>query len=173
MRKTPRTVLAIDPGLRELGFAVLTGRRVAASGVRPLFLTPSPNRVGEARRLLKGWLSAYRPDDVVIERTYAHPTGTFDSVHRLAVALQKAASRRGFRTATYSPQTVRKAIVGNGNAEKVEAAKVLAAKYPALRMYLSSDRKWKARYFLNAFDALALAVFHQGQNPPSRSRSSG
>ena len=85
----------------------------------------------------------------------------------------KAAGRRGFRTATYPPQTVRKAIVGNGNAEKREAAKVLAAKFPALRMYLSSDRKWKTRYFLNAMDAVALAVFHQGQNPPSRSRSSG
>ena len=173
MPKTPRTVLALDPGLRELGYAVLTGKRLTASGVRPLFLTRAPNRVGEARRLLKGWLSAYRPDDVVIERTYAHPTGTFDSVHRLAVALQKAASRRGFRTVTYPPQTVRKAIVGNGNAEKRESARVLAARYPALRMYLTSDCKWKARYFLNAFDALALAVFHQGHNPPSRSRSSG
>ncbi len=173
MPKNPRTVLALDPGLRELGYAVLAGRRLVASGVRPLYLTPAPQRVGEARRLLKQWLRAYRPGCVVVERTYAHPTGTFDSVHRLAVALQKAASRRGFRTATYPPQTVRKAIVGNGNAEKREAAKVLAAKFPALRMYLTSDRKWKARYFLNAFDAVALALFHQGQNPPSRSRSSG
>ncbi len=173
MQKHPRTVLALDPGLRELGYAVLAGRKLVASGVRPLFLTPKQYRIAEGRRLLKQWLRAYRPGCVVLERTYAHPTGTFDSVHRLATALQKAASRRGYRTATYPPQTVRKAIVGNGNAEKREAAKVLAAKFPTLRMYLTSDRKWKIRYFLNAFDAVALAVFHQGQNPPSRSRSSG
>jgi crossover junction endodeoxyribonuclease RuvC len=173
MQKTPRTVLALDPGLRELGFAVLTGRKLIASGVRPLFLTPPGGRVAEGRRLLKQWLSAYRPDTVVVERTYAHPTGTFDDVHRFAVALLRAAGRRGFATATYAPQTVRKAVVGNGNAEKSEAAKVLAARYPALRMYVTSDRKWKTRYFQNAFDALALAVFHQTQHPPSRSRSSG
>ncbi len=173
MPKTPRTVLALDPGLRELGFAVLTGQKLVASGVRPLFLTPPQGRIAEGRRLLKGWLSAYQPDSLVVERTYHHPTGTFDTVHRFAVAMLKAAGRRGYATATYPPQTVRKAIVGNGNAEKREAAKVLAAKFPALRMYLSSDRKWKTRYFLNAFDAVALAVFHQGQNPPSRSRSSG
>ena len=173
MRKNPSTILAIDPGLRELGFAILSGKKLITSGVRPLFLTPSRRRVPEARRLLKQWLRAYRPETVVLERTYAHPTGTFDSVHRLAVALQKAASRRGFRTASYPPQTVRKAIVGNGNAPKLEIAKVLSARYPALRMYVTSDRKWKTRYFQNAFDALALAVFHQENQPPSRSRSSG
>jgi Holliday junction resolvasome RuvABC endonuclease subunit len=173
MHKTPRTVLALDPGLRELGYAVLAGKKLIASGVRPLFLTPPHGRIAEGRRLLKQWLAAYRPDTVVLERTYPHPTGTFDDVHRFATAMLKVAGRRGFATATYPPQTVRKAIVGNGNAEKREGAKVLAARYPALRMYLSSDKKWKARYFLNAFDAVALAVFHQGQNPPSRSRSSG
>lgn len=173
MQKNPRTVLALDPGLRELGYAVLAGRKLVAAGVRPLYLTPAPKRVGEARRLLERWLQAYRPGCVVLERTYAHPTGTFDSVHRFATAMLKAAGRRGYRTATYSPQTVRKAIAGNGNAEKREAAKVLAARFPALRMYLSSDRKWKTRYFLNAFDAVALALFHQGQNPPSRSWPSG
>lgn len=171
MRKNRRTVLALDPGLRELGYAVLTGQKLVASGVRALYLTPSEHRIAEGRRLLKQWLAAHRPDTVVLERTYHHPTGTFDDVHRFATAMLKAAGRRGFRTATYPPQTVRKAIVGNGNAEKREAARVLAAKFPALRMYLSSDRKWKTRYFLNAFDAVALAVFHN--NSPSRSRSSG
>ena len=172
-RNAPKTVLALDPGLRELGYAVLAGRKLVASGVRPLFLTPRHNRIAEGRRLLKGWLAAHRPDTVILERTYAHPTGTFHDVHRFATAMLKAAGRRGFRTATYPPQTVRKAIVGNGNAEKREAAKVLAAQFPALQVLLHWRTRKAEKYFLNAFDALALAVFHQTQHPPSRSRSSG
>jgi crossover junction endodeoxyribonuclease RuvC len=160
MRKNPSTILAIDPGLRELGYAVLTGKKLAVSGVRPLFLLPRGRRVLEALRLLRQWITAFRPDVVVIERTYSHPTGTFNAVHGLAVALQKAASRRGVPAVSYPPQTVRKAIVGNGNAEKQEAARALAARYPATRMYLTSDRKWKTRYFLNQFDAIALGVYH-------------
>jgi len=168
------TILALDPGLRELGFVVLNGRKLVTCGVSPLYLMPSPNRVGEARRLLKGWLKAHKPGVVVIERTYAHPTGTFDSVHRLAVALLRAAARKGFRTVTYPPQTVRKVIVGNGNAEKRDIARVLSARFAALRVFLTQDRVWKVRYFQNLFDALALAVYHQMKNkPPSRSRSSG
>ena len=173
MRKN-RTILALDPGLRELGFAILSGPKLVTSGVRPLYLTPTRQRVAEARRLVVQWLAAYKPDMVILERTYAHPTGTFDQVHRLAVALRQTASRRGFRTATYPPQTVRKAIVGNGNAEKHEIARVLSARFPALRVFLTQDRIWKTRYFQNLFDALALAVFHQMKDkPPSRSRSSG
>jgi crossover junction endodeoxyribonuclease RuvC len=167
------TLLALDPGLRELGFAVLRGSKLVASGVRPLFLTPTGRRVPQARRLLLGWLKAYGPSVVIVERTYRHPTGTFDSVHRLAVSLLKAAGRRGYRTATYPTQTVRKAVAGNGNAPKREVARVLAAKYPALRVYLTQDKRWKERYWQNMFDALALAVFHREKNPPSRSRSSG
>jgi len=165
------TILALDPGLRELGFAVLKGPKLLASGVRPLFLTPKQFRVDEGRRVLKQWLQAYDPDIVLVERTYAHPTGTFDSVHRFATALQKAAGRRGFAAATYPPQTVRKAIVGNGNAPKSAIARVLAAKYPSLRVYVTQDRKWKERYWQNLFDALALAEYHRiVSQPPSRSR---
>jgi Holliday junction resolvasome RuvABC endonuclease subunit len=165
------TVLALDPGLRELGFAVLRGSKLVAAGVRPLFLTPKPLRVAEGRRLLIQWLRAYEPDTLVVERTYPHPTGTFDSVRRFAVALSKAAGRRGFRTATYPPQTVRKAIAGNGNAPKAAAARVLAARYPSLRVYVTQDRRWKERYWQNLFDALALAEYHRSlSNPPSRSR---
>ena len=69
MHKTPRTVLALDPGLRELGYAVLAGRKLVASGVRPLFLTSREHRIGEGRRLLKQWLAAHHPDTVVVERS--------------------------------------------------------------------------------------------------------
>ena len=168
------TILALDPGLRELGFAVMTGPKVVASGVRPLYLTPSRFRVGEARRTLLQLLKAHRPQLVILERTNTHPTGTFNSVHLLARSLLRMCIRRGIRTATYATQTVRKAITGNGNAPKREVAKILAARFPSLHVYVTQDKKWKERFWQNLFDALALAVFHQMKDkPPSRSRSSG
>jgi Holliday junction resolvasome RuvABC endonuclease subunit len=173
MHKNPSTILAIDPGLRELGFAVLSGKRLVASGVRPLFLTPFPSRIPEARRVVKGLLAAYRPSIVVVERTYRHPTNSLHSVHRLASALLRLCQRRHVATVTYSPQTVRKVVTGNGNDEKRAAAKVLAAKFPELRIHLSNDRVWKTNFYFNLFDSVALGIFHQHAQPPSRSRPSG
>jgi len=42
MRKN-RTILALDPGLRELGFAILSGPELVTSGVRPLYDDGSAN----------------------------------------------------------------------------------------------------------------------------------
>jgi Holliday junction resolvasome RuvABC endonuclease subunit len=73
---------------------------------------------------------------------------------------------------SYAPQTVRKGLVGNGWATKREVAAAISSRYPALRIYLTQDRRWKERYWLNMFDAIALALYHASQ-PPSRSRSCG
>jgi Holliday junction resolvasome RuvABC endonuclease subunit len=65
------------------------------------------------------------------------------------------------RVAMYAPQTVRKSLTGDGWASKRELARAVASRFPALRVYLTQDRKWKERYFLNLFDAVALALHHQ------------
>src|SRR6188768_3077602 len=65
--KRSTTILAIDPGLRELGFAVLAGQRLVASGVGPLRLHPEAERPAEARRLVYGWIRSYRPEILVLE----------------------------------------------------------------------------------------------------------
>ena len=166
----PTTILALDPGLRELGFAVLAGRRIVAGGVGDLQRLAQPSRLPEARRLIVEWITAHRPRAIVLERTYRHPTESLNNLHLLARWVGQLAVARHIEVATYAPQTVRKNVAGDGWATKREVAFILASRFPALRVYLTQDRKWKERYFLNLFDAVALALHHQSQ-PPSRSRS--
>jgi crossover junction endodeoxyribonuclease RuvC len=162
MPKTPRPILAIDPGLRDLGFAVLAGRKIVAAGVRPLRLLPRHRRRAEAGRLIRSWLGAYRPGALVLEATYRHPVPWLNELHRVTRSVATLAERhRGLRVETYAPQTVRKSLTGNGWSSKREVATALSCRFPALRVYLTQDRKWKERYWLNMFDAVALAVHHQ------------
>lgn len=163
--KRSTTTLALDPGLRDLGFAVLSGTRLVASGVRPLRLFPKNRRPEEARRLVYGWIRAYRPETLVLEATHGHSVSTFSALNRLALSVRRVAIRHRLAVATYAPQTVRKAVVGNGWATKRELANAIAIQFPSLRVYLTQDRKWKERYFLNMFDAVALAVYHQEKRP--------
>jgi len=53
---------------------------------------------------------------------------------------------------------VKKAICGNGHASKYEVARVIASRFPELKVYLTQDRKWKEAYHQNMFDAVALGV---------------
>lgn len=157
------TTLAVDPGLRDLGFAVLAGSRLLVSGVRPLRLYPKDRRPEEARRLVYGWIRAYRPETLVLEATHGHSVSGFSAVNRLALSVRRVAISNRVTIATYAPQTVRKALVGNGWATKKEVAVAIGHRFPALRVYLTQDRKWKERYFLNMFDAVALALYHQAK----------
>ena len=171
MRKTPETILALDPGLRELGYAVLTGRRLAASGVLNLRELRHPLRLQAARGHVERWAAAHKPTAIVVEKTYPHPLPWLDDLHSLTRGVRRIASRRHAVFAAYAPQTVRKGLVGSGWARKPEVAVAVAHRFPQLRVHLTQDRRWKERYWQNMFDAVALAIHHQrSQQPPSRGR---
>jgi Holliday junction resolvasome RuvABC endonuclease subunit len=160
MNKRNNTILAIDPGIRALGFAVLRHGRLATHGVRSLDKVPARIRLTAARRLMDGWIEAYHPTALVLEHTHAHPVPWLNAVDRVARSSRRLAHRKGLVVSSYHPQTVRRIIAGNGHVTKRELAAAVALHYPALRVYLTQDRKWKERYFQNMFDAVALALYH-------------
>lgn len=171
MRKTPETILALDPGLRELGYSVLAGRRLVASGVLNMRELPRHRRLAAARGHIQRWAKTHKPTAIVVEKTYPNPLPWLDSLHRLTRGVRRIASRRQAAFAAYAPQTVRKSLVGNGWAKKPEVAVAVAHRFPQLRVHLTQDRRWKEQYWQNMFDAVALAIHHQrSQHPPSRGR---
>lgn len=173
MRKTPDTILALDPGLRDLGYAVVRGRRIVTSGVLGLRRVPKEDRLAIARKNVRSWLRTHRPDVVVVEKTYRHPLPWLNQLHQISRSARNLATRQHAKFAMYSPQNVRATVAGNGRAKKPEVAVAVGHRFPSLRVYLTQDRRWKERYWQNMFDAIALALHHQSTTqPPSRSRSS-
>ena len=171
MRKTPETILAIDPGLRDLGYAVLSGRRLAASGVLNLRETAKRQRLASAKAHVRRWALTHKPTAIVVEKTCQHPLPWLNRLHQLTRSARRVARANGAAFAQYAPQTVRKSLVGNGWARKAEVAVAMAHRFPQLRVHLTQDRRWKERYWHNMFDAVARAIQHQKlQHPPSRGR---
>lgn len=165
------TILALDPGLRELGFAVLAGRKLLARDVISLRALPKARRLPEAQERIAALVQTHYPGAIVVEKTYPHPVPWLDQLHRLTLFARRLARRHRLNFAAYAPQTVRATVVGNGRAKKAEVALAIAHRFPSLRVYLTQDRRWKERYFLNMFDAVALALHHQSRTQsPSRSR---
>ena len=173
MHKTPETILALDPGLRDLGYAVIAGRKLVTAGVLPLRAIPSGQRLATVGVSLESWIRGYRPTSLVVEHIPKRPLDSIAGLPALGRLIERLGRRRRLRLATYSARTVRRTVVGNGWAGKRDAARSLSRRYPQLRVCLTQDRKWKEAYWQNMFDAVALAVHHQvGIQPPSRSRFS-
>jgi len=171
MPRPNRPILALDPGLRDLGFAVLAGRKLLARDVIALRLIPKSRRLEEAHEQVAALVATHRPEAIVVEKTYPHPVPWLDDLHRITLSAKRMAAKRRVTFATYAPQAVRQDIAGNGKAKKPEVAIAVAHRFPQLRVYLTQDRRWKEKFWLNMFDAVALALHHQTlTKPPSRSR---
>lgn len=174
MPRRNQVILAIDPGTREFGYAILAGRRLLAHGAVSLRAHARGQRLEAIRRRIRSLATTHAPSTIVVEKTYRHPVPWLDLLDGITRCARAIARRRRLGFATYAPQAVRQTVVGNGKATKAEAAIAVAHRLPQLRIYLTQDRRWKERLWRNMFDAVALALHHQSvTQPPSRSRSSG
>lgn len=171
MLKTNRTILALDPGTRDLGYAVLSAKRLITASVLPLRNIPRRRRLGVVREHMLGWVRAYRPRTLVLESIPRRPLDVIAGLPALGRLLRRIANEQKLTVATYSARTVRGNVVGDGWAGKREVAEAMSTRFPDLRVHLTHDRKWKEAFCQNMFDAVALALHHQSQTkPPSRSR---
>jgi Holliday junction resolvasome RuvABC endonuclease subunit len=171
MHKRTDTTLALDPGLRELGYAVLSGQELLTSGVLSLRAVPPSRRLRKVRASLDAWTRAYRPHTLVLEHIPRRPLDSLAGLPALGRLLRRSANRGHLKVVEYSVKSVRQTVVGDGWAGKRDVARALSRKFSELRVHLTQDRKWKERYWQNMFDAVALALHHQSMTqPPSRSR---
>jgi Holliday junction resolvasome RuvABC endonuclease subunit len=161
--KHPTTILAIDPGLRDLGFAILRGSKLLDAGVRTFRFVPRRRRHVEARAAVRTLSELHDPGALVLEATPGDHDPAFVALRRLERSVRRAAARVSLPCVVYPAQTVRKALLGDGWAGKRDVAAALAARYPTLRVYLGQNRGWKDRYWQNMFDAVALALHHEAR----------
>lgn len=146
-------VLGIDPGSRVTGYGVV---EIAGAVTRPIAwggIRTTGDHCDRLRQIYAGvgeLVSEHAPDEIAIERVFVNRN--VDSALKLgqarAAALCASFSRH-IPIHEYAPREVKKALAGNGAAEKSQVeymVKVLLG----LRGVMQSD----------AADALAIAVCH-------------
>lgn len=167
MTTTPPILLGLDPGTRFLGAAVLRGRDLLAYGVHELKNGERPyDVIGQARRVVFRYIEQHGPQVVAIEKPYLIATPRGAVLTTLAQELHERAKELGLEVVELSPEEVRRAVVGREKATKYEVAQTLAAeRFPELRKLVPQKPKnpalWltsRERYWLHAFDALAIAT---------------
>jgi RNase H-fold protein (predicted Holliday junction resolvase) len=71
----PKTILGIDPGTKEMGIAVLCGSQLLTYGVHTLRNGERPyDLIGQARRIVLGYIAEHAPQMVAIEAPLMLPT---------------------------------------------------------------------------------------------------
>ena len=130
-----QTILGIDPGIKEMGTAVIRGRELLHGGVHTLRNGHRPyDVVGQARRVLLGLLADYAPQIVAIEAPLLLPTKRAALLSVIAEELHARAKEVGCVVVEFDPRSARRLVARNEYATKLEVARVLVrSTFPILR----------------------------------------
>ncbi|KAB2637996.1 MAG: crossover junction endodeoxyribonuclease RuvC [Verrucomicrobia bacterium] len=158
-------VLAIDPAVRNTGYAVLEGE-----ARHPKVLTYDvisiPSKIAQSAALsairthLVNIIQTYQPDEVAVEGIiYVQSHQTAISMGAARAAALIAAADHGLRVYEYAPRKIKMAVVGKGTADKSQVAFMVRALL-GLAETPPPD----------AADALALALAHLQAADPLKAK---
>ena len=148
-------LLGLDPGLQHTGWGLVesAGSRLWHLGdgvISTDASLPLAERLATLHRGLNALLGAWQPDEAAVEHTYVNKNpaaalklGQARGVVMLAPALL------GIAVAEYQAMEVKRAVVGNGHADKVQVADMVKRLLPGAVLKRS-----------DAADALAVAICH-------------
>ena len=158
-------VLAVDPAIRNTGYAVLDGdpRQPAVLAYDVISIhqsLPQSAALSAVRRHLGHVIETHQPDEVAVEGiifVQSHRTAISMGAARAAAMI--AAADFGLPVYEYAPRKVKMAVVGKGTADKAQVAFMVRALL-GLSETPPSD----------AADALAIALAHLQASDPLRAR---
>jgi crossover junction endodeoxyribonuclease RuvC len=158
-------VLAIDPAVRNTGYAVLEGdpRKPAVLDFNVISIPkalPQSAALAAVRSHLSHLILKFQPDEVAVEGIiYVQSHQTAISMGAARAAAMIAAADCGLRIYEYSPKKVKMAVVGKGTADKSQVAFMVRALL-GLAETPPPD----------AADALAIAMAHLQASDPLKAK---
>lgn len=155
-------VMGIDPGLTRCGLSVVQAGRGRTVYPVSVGVVRTPSDAELAERLLRlsqavgEWMDDYTPDVIAIERIFerGNVSTVMNTAHAVGVLIL-AAAERGLPVHMYTPSEVKKAISGNGRADKKQMTVMITRILGLAEAPKPAD----------AADALALAVCHCWRAP--------
>jgi crossover junction endodeoxyribonuclease RuvC len=163
-QKLRTRILAIDPGTREIGIAVLDGTELLYFAVKTVQDRSTARKIlQQVAAIGKDMIAAYRPDCLAIEKMFIVQKSA--ALLILAAEEMKSVARSsGLPVYEYAPTTIRKFLCQSGAATKRDVASVVAGRYPELARHLNTRNKWEEQYYANVFDAVAVGLMcrHEG-----------
>ena len=155
MANEPTRILGLDPGLRRTGWGVIAAegsrlRWIAHGVVTPNEKAPFAERLLHLLEAVGDICAAHGCEEAAIEEVFVNmnPSSTLKLGHARA-AVMLAPAKAGLTVAEYSPNLIKKAVVGAGHADKSQIAFMVKRLLPT-----AGDVK------ADAADALAVAITH-------------
>lgn len=150
------TILGIDPGYGTIGYGVVRYEKskftpVQYGAAKTAAGLPMHLRLCEIYEDIGTLIDTFHPDEVAIEELFFSKNITTGiQVAQARGVILLALAQKGLHPASYTPNQVKMAVVGYGNAEKRQVMEMTKSLLHLTRLPRPDD----------AADALALAICH-------------
>ena len=148
-------IIGIDPGLRRTGWGIVESDGVRLSYVDSGHIASTNDEIlaYRLREIFEGVTSViagFSPSEAAIEETFVNenPRATLKLGQARGMALL-APALQGLKIAEYSPNLIKKSVVGTGHADKKQIQAMIGVLLPRAK-FDSADEA----------DALAIAICH-------------
>ena len=152
-------IIGIDPGLVSTGWGIIDAQQgnlkfVACGTINPKTTLGLSERLLELHRQLHAIIAQHNPTHAALEETFTTANGASTlKLGQARGALLVTLAANGLAVGEYAAKVVKKALVGNGNAEKHQMIQMVGVLLPASREALAATKH-------DAADALAIAICH-------------
>lgn len=162
------TILAINPGTRYIGFAVLRGTVLVDWGVSGLSGSLSDDKAKRALSLVANLITENRPSVLVLKTL--HPSRRSAHLYRLWQGVQRLAQSDGLDLRYYSIHELEACFSPTSRINRNRLAELVSETHPVLRHELRKEQDSYNAYHIRMFEAVALAVAAHNaveQKPPT------
>lgn len=152
-------LLAIDPGIREIGIAHLEGNELIDFGVKSLRRSgKNPPPLEILRKIIERLILEKHPDLIAMEKN-GIARAQQNLILGLAVEkIKSMALKHNIPVYEFTPGTIRKAVTGSGWASKGQVSKAVCQRFPELKNYRKTKTRSQTRYWQNLFDSIACGL---------------
>lgn len=150
-------ILGIDPGLHTTGYGLIEGKGLRVILIEAGFIRTNPKenlpaRLGHIHRAVNKIIRKFKPEVLVLEKLYAHwkhPTTAYILGYARGMVCL-AAEENNIEVFEYAATRIKKALVGNGHASKLQIQRMIQELLALKTMPEPPD----------VSDALALSIGH-------------
>jgi crossover junction endodeoxyribonuclease RuvC len=149
-------IIAVDPGYDRVGIAIFDGQRLVHSECYEPPKGVFAERLRGVHERVVALIKKHKPSSLALETIFfSKNQKTAIKVAEARGVIELAAAEAGIPVVEYSPQAVKIAVTGSGNAPK-DAVVRMVEKLLALPKQKRLD---------DEYDAIALGLAHQAQAP--------
>ena len=161
--KITTPVLAIHPGRRKMGVAVLEGNELLYWGVTGFREKDVRELLDGVRNRVQSLIQVYQPGMLAVERPHAARLKASPALEMIVERISAVAVADSLYFCLYDALTIRRHLCGQERATRRQMITQIVARYPHLSRYAAPGvSRWQESYWLPMFAAVGVGLVGEG-----------